>query len=323
MARKFGWVRKLPSGRFQASYISPDGTRVNAPTTFTKEEHADKWLAAQRTDIERETWKGPTVGVTTLRAYAVPWLAQRTALKPRTADLYQRLLTLHILPTLGDTQLKALTPARVREWTAELSTTTGPTAQAQAYRLLRTICNQAVQDGEIPANPCQIRGAANPRTSERPIPTLAQVHALADLVPDRYRVMVMVAAYGGLRFGELTALTQADLHLDDPNLPAVTVRKTMSRVKGKWLVGTPKTDAGMRTVTLPASCTPSSKTTSSTTSAADPAPSCSPLPPAGRWPDRTGPPPSTAPPTRSGSTTSTSTTYATPPPPPPSKPEPR
>ncbi len=116
MARKFGWVRKLPSGRFQASYISPDGTRVNAPTTFTKEEHADKWLAAQRTDIERETWKGPTVGVTTLRAYAVPWLAQRTALKPRTADLYQRLLTLHILPTLGDTQLKALTPARVREW---------------------------------------------------------------------------------------------------------------------------------------------------------------------------------------------------------------
>jgi hypothetical protein len=57
------------------------------PTTFTKEERADKWLAAQRTDIERETWKGPTVGVTTLRAYAVPWLAQRTTLKPRTADL--------------------------------------------------------------------------------------------------------------------------------------------------------------------------------------------------------------------------------------------
>ncbi len=251
MARKFGWVRKLPSGRYQASYISPDGTRVNAPTTFTKEEHADKWLAAQRTDIERETWKGPTVGVATVRAYAVPWLAQRTALKPRTADLYQRLLTLHILPTLGDTQLKALTPARVREWHAGLSTTTGPTAQAQAYRLLRTICNQAVQDGEIPANPCQIRGAANPRTTERPIPTLVQVHALADLVPVRYRVMVLVAAYGGLRFGELTALTQADLHLDDPNLPAVTVRKTMSRVKGKWLVGTPKTDAGMRTVTLP------------------------------------------------------------------------
>ena len=251
MARKFGWVRKLPSGRYQASYISPDGTRVNAPTTFTKEEHADKWLAAQRTDIERETWKGPTVGVATVRAYAVPWLAQRTTLKPRTADLYQRLLTLHILPTLGDVQLKALTPAKVREWHAGLSTTTGPTAQAQAYRLLRTICNQAVQDGEIPANPCQIRGAANPRTSERPIPTLTQVHALADLVPDRYRVMVLVAAYGGLRFGELTALTQADLQLDDPNLPAVTVRKTMSRVKGKWLVSTPKTDAGLRTVTLP------------------------------------------------------------------------
>jgi hypothetical protein len=293
------------------------------PTTFTKEEHADKWLAAQRTDIERETWKGPTVGVTTLRAYAVPWLAQRTTLKPRTADLYQRLLTLHILPTLGDTQLKALTPARVREWHADLSNTTGPTAQAQAYRLLRTICNQAVQDGEIPANPCQIRGAANPRTSERPIPTLAQVHALADLVPDRYRVMILVAAYGGLRFGELTALTQADLLLDDANLPAVTVRKTMSRVKGKWLVGTPRPTPECAPSPSPDSSTHSSKTISSTTSEADPAPWCSPPPPAARWPARTGPRRSTGRLTKSAWTTSTSTTSATLPPPPPSKPGPR
>ena len=52
--------------------------------------------------------------------------------------------------------------------------------------------------------------------------------------------MILIAAYGRLRFGELTALNQADLHLEHPNLPAVTVRKTMSRVKGKWLVGTPK-----------------------------------------------------------------------------------
>ncbi len=251
MARKFGWVRKLPSGRYQASYISPDGVRVNAPTTFTKEEHAEKWLAAQRTDIERETWKGPTVGTITIRGYAVPWLAQRTTLKPRTADLYQRLLTLHILPTLGEVQLKALTPAKVREWHAALADSTGPTAQAQAYRLLRTICNQALADGQIAANPCQIRGAANPKTPERPAPTLAQVHALADLVPARYRVMVLVAAYGGLRFGELTALTTADLLLDDPDRPAVLVRKTMTRLDGRWLVGTPKTDAGLRTVTLP------------------------------------------------------------------------
>ena len=59
IARKFGWVRKLPSGRDQASYISPDGARVNTPTTFTNEEHAEKCLAAQRTDIERETSAPP------------------------------------------------------------------------------------------------------------------------------------------------------------------------------------------------------------------------------------------------------------------------
>jgi integrase len=63
--------------------------------------------------------------------------------------------------------------------------------------------------------------------------------------------MVLVAAYGGLRFGELTALTKADLLLDDPDRPAVVVRRTMTRLDGRWLEGTPKTDAGLRTVTLP------------------------------------------------------------------------
>ena len=63
-----------------------------------------------------------------------------------------------------------------------------------------------MRDGEIPSNPCQIVGAGSTRTAERPVPTLTQVHQLADLVPARYEALVLVAAYGGLRFGELTAL---------------------------------------------------------------------------------------------------------------------
>jgi hypothetical protein len=32
--RRFGRVRKLPSGKYQASFVGPNGKRQNAPDTF-------------------------------------------------------------------------------------------------------------------------------------------------------------------------------------------------------------------------------------------------------------------------------------------------
>lgn len=126
---------------------------------------------------------------------------KRQDLKPRTTALYAGLLTRHILPGLGSLPLRDITQAEVRRWFSELGYSTGPTAQAQSYRVLRTIMGQAVRDGEIEANPCVIRKAGIVEAQERQAPTLAQIHALADAVPSRYGAMVLVAANGGLRFG--------------------------------------------------------------------------------------------------------------------------
>jgi integrase len=251
MGRRFGKIQELPSGNHRASFIGPDGTRVFAPMTFPTEADADTWLATQRTDLVRGTWKAHEVGAVTLTDYAGAWLASRGDLKPRTRALYLSLLEHHILPTLGPHRLRDLTPTAVRDWHAKLGSSTGPTARAQAYRLLRTLCNQAVRDGELEANPCQIRRAGTVVTPERPAPTLAQIHALADKVPARYQAMVLVAAYGGLRFGELTALTRADVTIPTEGLPTVTVRRAMHRIDGTWITGTPKSDAGRRTAALP------------------------------------------------------------------------
>ena len=57
--RGFGNLRKLPSGRWQASYVGPDGQRHNAPATFGTKTDAGGWLAAQQTDIARGTWGKP------------------------------------------------------------------------------------------------------------------------------------------------------------------------------------------------------------------------------------------------------------------------
>ena len=84
---------------------------------------------------------------------------------------------------------------------------------------------------------------------ERPVPSIAQVYALADAVPPRYRALVLMAAFGGLRRGELFGLTRRDI---DPLHRTVTVSiQRQENAHGQPLVGAPKTDAGKRTIVLP------------------------------------------------------------------------
>jgi integrase len=81
--------------------------------------------------------------------------------------------------------------------------------------------------------------------------TTAEVVALADAVPARYRAMVLLATFASLRFGEVTALERADLDLE---VGTVRVRRAFVEVRGKGLVvGPPKSRAGLRVVSIPPS----------------------------------------------------------------------
>jgi hypothetical protein len=129
-------------------YRTPDGARINAPTTFATKTDAHVFLAGVETDIRRRVWQDPQRGGDeTLTDYARRWLAQRTVkgrlLAPRTVDTYRHSLERWIVPTLGDRPIGAITPADVRGWHQHVMTSTGPTATRQAYALLRAILNTA------------------------------------------------------------------------------------------------------------------------------------------------------------------------------------
>ena len=68
--RYFGSVRKLPSGRWQASFWH-DGQRHTAANTFTAKADA---LAYAETDLQRGEWIDPAAGKVTLSKYATDWL---------------------------------------------------------------------------------------------------------------------------------------------------------------------------------------------------------------------------------------------------------
>lgn len=253
--RGFGQLRRLPSKRWQAFYTGPDTALHYAPATFDTAEDAEAWLAAERRLIASDEWTPPkqrqaerrAAKGLTLVAYAERWMEHRD-LKPRTRDHYRSLLDKQILPHLGDVPLRSITSEMVRDWYAGLDKTR-PTLRAHAYGLLRTILGTAVEDEKIAANPCHIRGAGTSRRVKQIRPaTLAELETIARAMPEKYRPMVMLASWCALRFGELVELRRKDLDLANG---VIRVRRGVVRTGGQVIVGTPKSDAGVRDVAIP------------------------------------------------------------------------
>ncbi len=122
-ARDFGNVRRLPSGRWQARYIGPDGQRRSAPHTFDTKTAAARWLRLTEAEVTRGEWTDPERARVLLRDYAEQWIRERPGLRPRTVELYRWLLGKHIAPYLGGVELGRLTTALVRRWRADLLAT--------------------------------------------------------------------------------------------------------------------------------------------------------------------------------------------------------
>ena len=106
MGRQFGAIRKLPSGNFQASYIAPGIGRVTAPITFARRDQADTWLAAQRVDLARETWKAPSVGSERAKCSLGGECVAASSSAPRSRFL--RPLAASSIATLPDTLARSL-----------------------------------------------------------------------------------------------------------------------------------------------------------------------------------------------------------------------
>lgn len=252
MAKKsgFGSIRKLPSGRYQARYSAPDGLTRNAPLTFDTKLDAQTWLSTVRADLARGLWRPPELAEDrpiTFGEYAAAWLADRD-LKPRTREHYQTLLDRQILPTFGNLAVRSISPESVRRWHATTAIST-PTTRAHAYTLLRTIMNTAVADDLVMANPCRIRGAGQAKRVKKIQPaTLEQLEKLVSALPERYRLMALLASWCGLRFGELAELRRKDIDLKNG---VIHVRRGVVRAGKQTIIGTPKSDAGLRDVAIP------------------------------------------------------------------------
>ena len=279
----FGSVDKLPSGRYRAMYKGPDGRRHKAPLTFTAKQDARGWLALQQADIIKKSWMPPEAAPkveVTFEDYANNWLSGRMVkgrpLKARTRDHYRDLLDDRLFPTFGKLPIGSITSEDVEKWHAQQGRST-PTFTAHAYSLLNTIMKSAMKDSRhlVTRNPCVITGAGSAKRVKRIKPaSLEELAVIVESMPDAYKTMVILAAWCALRFGELTALTRADVVLEaDENgkliagsvyieRGAVYARKEEAAeeevgakeeadAKGERKTETPKSEAGYRPVEIP------------------------------------------------------------------------
>lgn len=249
--RRFGAVRKLPSGRWQVRYRqSTTGGYRNAPGTFGTKTEAGRWLSMLEADMLRGVWLDPTFGEVRFGEVAMRWMATKVHLRESTRALYDWLLTKHILPTFADRPIGSITALDVQIWIADrhAHSRLGPNSVAKAYKIFRSVMESAVDAGLIPRSPCRLKGAATEHLPEMRAATPDEVAALAQAAGTRWEALILLAAYSGLRWGELAGLRRR--HIDALHR-TIRVEQQLAEVNGRLSFSAPKTAAGVRTISLP------------------------------------------------------------------------
>lgn len=237
--RRFGAIRKLPSGRIQARYPGPDGVMRPAPETFRTKTDAERWLVKIEAQITEGRWLDPAEGKTTVNDWADRWYASVSPnLKAKTRALYEGLIRLWIKPRLGSYTLASLRPITVAEWIAGLRKAELSASRVRtAYRVFAQIMQSAADNDMIAITPC--RGIKLPRLPETEphILTDEEVRRLILAMRTPHDLLVKLLAYAGLRIGEAFALRRGDVLFDEGLL---VVDEAVEEISGKHAWDTPK-----------------------------------------------------------------------------------
>lgn len=182
-----------------------------------------------------------------LGEFAADWLERESArLRPTTQALYASMVRVHIAPTLGNVRLADLSPRRVQAWLDGM----GPRQRTEDARaLLGTILRDAQRLGYVESNVVDRTRAPHRNKLKRQSFDLDELARIMEAAA-RYRMrnMIAVAAYTGLRRGELLGLRWEDVDFDAPTL--AVVRQVVELKNRPCVQEHPKTDAGRRVVPL-------------------------------------------------------------------------
>ena len=244
-------IDRRGNGRYRARYQGSD-LRWRS-RTFDRRIDAQRWLNSELVKLDRGEWVDPRAGRVLFGSVAERWMAGRAALRATTRARDRSYLTSLVLPYLGNKPVGSVQPSDLEAWVAMLAADgKAPATVQKAWQIASGTFRLAVRDRLIALSPARdVRLPAIERREPTAL-TVEEVMRLADVIDPRYRALVLVGAFGGLRIGELAGLQLGDF---DPLRSLIRVRRTASDVRGRMVVGPPKTSKSIRTVVLPRSIT--------------------------------------------------------------------
>jgi integrase len=206
--------RRVRNGKvtYRARYRDPAGQE--RAKVFARRGDAQRFLTEIENRKLKGTWTDPTLGRVRFREWLQEWWATTTNLRRTTAVRDEIYLRLYVLPRFGDLPLAAIEQRDVRAWVADLtSRELAPATVVKAYHLLGKVLVGAVDAGMIAQSPCRRVSLPKIEREEMRFLTPVEIARLADAIRPRYRALVLVGAYGGLRIGELAGLRRERVDL--------------------------------------------------------------------------------------------------------------
>ncbi|UGQ14329.1 site-specific integrase [Yinghuangia sp. ASG 101] len=232
-------IQKRPNGKWRARWYDED--RQERSRHFDRKVDAQRWLDQVTASILTGQYVDPKAGRVKLQAVAEDWQKSQVCAEG-TARINDNALRLHINPALGQHAIATIRRTHVQKFVKLLSEELAPGSVRNVYDVLARVMQSAVDDRVIASTPCRrITLPKLPDTEVVP-PTIQEVQAIADAMPDRYRAAVILAAGSGLRIGEILGLKVSDI-----DFLRRTVRVERQRTQDGE-INPPKTQRSYRTV---------------------------------------------------------------------------
>jgi len=247
-----GYIRQKGKSSWQITAdtgTGPDGRRLrHFETVHGGKKDAQRRLHELIVGLEKGIYVRP--GRLTVAEHLTNWLAGyvKTNCQLCTQDGYQNIVEHHLIPALGQVQLKHLHPQAIQSYYGKAVEKLSARTVHKHHRLLSQALKYAVRQGYLGRNPCEL--VDPPSWKGKVMRTLipAEVEAFFAEAKDSYFYPAYYSAVStGLRQGELLGLRWRDVDLD---FLSISVSQVLYKRRGICQFKEPKTAHSRRRVAM-------------------------------------------------------------------------
>ena len=258
MSRRGENIYKRKDGRYEGRYVI--GRKENGQTRFG---YVYGWQYSVVRDAlikkkseQIDNRKSRRRGEMLLADCMKSWLSDlRGTIKQSSFQTYLSLAEKHVLPALGSLELNRISTATVLDFADSLSASGLSCSTVRSIcRLVSSCLRYAQEEGFIAKNPCRKLRITMPQTEKQRVLTPREQNMIQSAAKDTAELPVLLAAYTGMRLGEICALKWSDIDWEKHTVCVCRTAQRIRRTGGGTvlIIDAPKSNRSRRVLPVPA-----------------------------------------------------------------------